>query len=55
MENEVNKVTIPVDEYFDLRAKAESNVFLMTELGNLQVRISVVENRLWELEQKLGK
>ena len=55
MENEVKTVTIPIDEYFELRSKAEANLFLMTELGNLQGRINVVENRLWDFERKLGE
>ena len=52
MENEANTVTIPLDEYFDLRTKAEANIFLTNELGSLQGRFNELERRLWELEQK---
>lgn len=55
MENEVKTVTIPVDEYFDLRTKAEMNFFLTNELGELKGRFCEVERRLWELEQKVVK
>ena len=47
-------VTIPVDEYFDLRQKAESNMFLMTQLGEMQNRLYEIDRRLFELEQKGG-
>ena len=47
-------VTIHVDEYFDLRQKAEANMFLMTQLGEMQNRIYEIDRRLFELEQKGG-
>ena len=55
MENEVKTVTISVDEYFDLRMRAETNFFLSNELSELKGRFSEVERRLWELEQKVVK
>ena len=50
--SEVATVTIPIDEYFDLRSKAEANMFLMTQLGEMQNRIYEIDKRLFELEQK---
>ena len=47
-------VTISIDEYFDLRSKAEANMFLMTQLGEMQNRIYEIDKRLFELEQKGG-
>lgn len=45
-------VTIPIDEYFDLRTKAEANMFLMTQIGDMQNRLYEIDKRLFELEQK---
>lgn len=49
MEN-VNTVTIPVDEYFELRQKAVMNEFLLKELGELRGRIEEMSNKYWNLE-----
>ena len=37
-------VTITANEYFELRSKAETNLFLSVELGNLG-------NRVWDCEK----
>ncbi len=51
-ENEVVKtVNIPLDEYFELRQKAESAMWLMTELGEMRVRFENFERRLYDLER----
>ena len=55
MENATKTVTIPIEEYFDLRIRAEQNFLLMNELGELKGRFQEVERRLWELEQKAVK
>lgn len=34
---EANMVTITLEEYFDLRQKAEMNGYLMNELGRMEV------------------
>lgn len=49
MEN-INTVTIPVDEYFDLRQKSTMNEFLLKELGELRGRIEEMSNKYWTLE-----
>ena len=49
---ELNTVTIPIDEYFDLREKASMNGFLMSELGEVRTRLYEIERRLCELEQE---
>ena len=51
--NETNTVTITIEEYFDLRHKAEMNSWLMTELGELRERMFAFDNRLFELETKV--
>ena len=47
-------VTISVDEYFDLRSKAEANLFLTTQLGEMGNRIYELDKRLFNLECKVG-
>lgn len=48
----VPTVTIPVDEYFDLRQKAEMNGFLMERMGCFDGRLMDMDRRLYELENK---
>lgn len=45
---DVKTVTIPLDEYFDLRQKAEANIFLMNELGRFQSEITDLHRRVDE-------
>ena len=47
-------VTIPIDEYFDLRNRAEMNGMLMVQLGEIQGRLCDFDRRIWELENKLN-
>ena len=53
-ETNVATVTITVDEYFDLRQKAEANLYLMTELASLEQRCRDLERRLYEIERKMN-
>lgn len=50
---ETNTVTITLEEYFDLRQKAEMNGFLMNELGRIQQQIYEFNDRLLECESKM--
>lgn len=52
-ENEVNTITISLDEYFDLRTRAEANTYLTRELGRLEARFETLQNNFWELEQRV--
>ena len=45
-----NTVTIPLEEYFDLRQKAEMNGFLMNELGRMQQQFNEIERRVFDCE-----
>ncbi len=57
MANE-NTVTISIEEYFDLRQKAEMNAFLMNELGRIQQLVIDIENRTVRCEnivEEMGK
>lgn len=49
MANE-NTVTIPLDEYFDLRTKAEMNGFLMNEIGQMRQMFCDIERRVFDCE-----
>lgn len=42
-----------IDEYFDLRQKAEINAFLMKRLGNFEAHLANIDTRVYGLE--LGK
>lgn len=48
MANE-NMVTIPLDEYIELRRKADENFYLTDRLGQLDQRIFNLENRVEEV------
>ena len=50
-----NTVTISVEEYFDLRQKAEMNGFLMAELGRMQERLVALESQFYRLESMVDK
>lgn len=52
MENEVKIVNILIDEYFELRTKAEMNAMLLKQYGLLEGRIFEIERRIHELELK---
>lgn len=45
-----NTVTIPLEEYFDLRQKAEMNTFLLAELAHIETRFGDYERRVCECE-----
>lgn len=49
-ERKIPTVTISVDEYFDLRQKAEMNGFLMERMGNFEGRLMDLDRRFCELE-----
>lgn len=53
--SETNTVTIPLDEYFDLRMKADANALLMKELGELYGRMYQFESRLFALEDRVDR
>lgn len=50
MDNTANVVTISVDEYFDLRQKAEMNVHLAVRFAQLEERLNEFDRRLWKVE-----
>lgn len=52
---DMKTVTIPLDEYFDLRQKAEANLFLMNELGRMQSMVNDAHRRIDEHERDWHK
>ena len=52
-EVEVRTINIPIDEYFDLRTRAEMNGILMERLGQIEGRFFDLDRRIYELECKL--
>ena len=55
MSDTANVVTISIDEYFDLRTKAEMNATLLERLAQLEARFIDFDRRLWEVEHKCAK
>lgn len=45
-------VTLDVDEYYNLRTRAEMNSFLMERLGRFDAILMDIERRVKELENK---
>lgn len=51
--NEVNTVTISIEEYFELRQKAEMNMTVIREIANFEGRLTELGNKVFELDSKL--
>ena len=50
---EANTVTIPIDEYFELRQKAEMNMTMIRELAGFEARLNDFSGKIFELSNKL--
>ena len=50
MANETT-VTIPLEEYLELRRKADENLYLATQLGAMDSRMFNLEDRMRDLER----
>ena len=48
-----NTVTIPLEEYMDLRHKADMNAYLMSELGETRQRLFEFDRRLFDVEDRV--
>ena len=51
--NEANTVTISVDEYFELRQKAEMNMTVVREIASFENRMNALADKLFELDSKV--
>ncbi len=49
MMGEVNTVTIPVEEYFELRQKAEMNMTMVREIAFFENRLNEFDRKLYEV------
>lgn len=54
MANE-NMVTIPLDEYIELRRKADENFYIADRLGQFEQRMINLENNQWRVEREVEK
>lgn len=54
MTNEAT-VTIPLDEYVELRRKADENLYLATQLGAMDSRMFNLEDRLRDFERRFER
>ncbi len=50
-----NTVTIPIEEYFDLRQKADMNAYLLGELVKYDERFRLFDDRLFRLEDEVRR
>lgn len=53
--NEQNTVTISVDEYFDLRQKAEMNLTIVREIAAFESRQNDFDRKLFELSNEISR
>lgn len=54
MENVSNPVvTISADEYFNLRARAESNAYMAQRVEEFRTELNSCRNGMWELEKRI--
>lgn len=54
-ENEIKTINISIDEYFDLRTKANMNDLVMRELGRMDNRLFEFDNKVTQLEDRMNK
>lgn len=53
--NNVPMVTIPLDEYFELKTKAHENLYLANQLGRMDARFEEMDRRIYELMLRMEK
>lgn len=53
--NEANTVTISVDEYFELRQKADMNMTVLREIAGFENRLNEVGHRLNEFSSQISE
>ena len=52
---EMNTVTILLEEYIDLRRKAEENLYLATQLGGFENKLLELDRRMCDFERKVER
>ena len=51
----INTVIIPIEEYFELRQKAEMNAFLVKEFGEIHARLQELDQKYYDLKWALDQ
>ena len=52
---EVNAVTIPIEEYFELRQKAEMHMTMIREIAGFEARLNEFNGRLFEFDNEISR
>ena len=53
--SELTTVTIPLEEYIELRRKADENLYLATQLGQFDQRLYEASERINIMERRLDR
>ena len=51
---EMNTVTIPLEDYIELRRKADETIYLSNQLGRIDSELAEHDRRIFDIEGKLG-
>lgn len=52
-EYDMNTVNVPINEYLELKQKAEMNALIIQQFGKLEEKFYGLDHRIYELERKL--
>lgn len=52
-EYDMKTVNVPMDEYFELRKKADMNALIIQQFGKLEEKCCGLDYRIYDLERKL--
>lgn len=55
MDNVANVVTISIEEYFDLRTRADMSATLLAKFAEMEARFIDFDRRLWDVERHMRK
>lgn len=51
---ELNTVTIPLEDYIELRRKADETIYLANKLGEMDQRYAELFERIYRIEMKVN-
>lgn len=51
---ELNTVTIPLEDYIELKRKADETIYLANQLGEMNQRYVELSERICRIETKVG-
>ena len=51
---ELNTVTIPLEDYIELRRKADETIYLANQLGEMNQRYAELYDRICRIEMEVG-